>query len=216
MFTWTTDSASPIYQFSAGTHSHATQANRPAFNFSLRYRPSLAIETLVKAISEVEGVFSQPTPEVDTSGLNDGSLHLIVRYWTLPHLWLWRTKIRAVVAIKVACVRAEIKIPQPVPVTLCSRTLDPEWVLNFELGEGKSARVSEWEKSSFSPRTSSLLTSSPLTSSLNIHPLNPVHCCVAKSPSDFLLLTFQIKQKASQFPISAPANSILFFEPPLV
>jgi hypothetical protein len=35
---------------------------------------------LVKAISEVEGVFSQPTPEVDTSGLNDGSLHLIVRY----------------------------------------------------------------------------------------------------------------------------------------
>src|SRR4028118_1419692 len=51
VFTWTTDSASPIYPFSAGTHSHATQANRPAFNFSLRYRPSLAIETLVKAIS---------------------------------------------------------------------------------------------------------------------------------------------------------------------
>ncbi|HEY9301556.1 MAG TPA: hypothetical protein VIQ31_35380, partial [Phormidium sp.] len=74
--------------------------------------------------------------------------------------------------------------------------------------EGESARVSEWEKSSFSPRTSSLLTSS-----LNIHPLNPlnpVHCCVAELPSDFLLLTFQIKQKASQFLISAPANYILF------
>ncbi|WP_445171253.1 hypothetical protein [Microcoleus sp.] len=58
-----------------------------------------------------------------------------------------------------------------------------------------------------------------MTSSLNIHPLNPlnsVHCCVAEPPSDFLLLTFQIKQKASQFPISAPANCILFFEPPLV
>jgi hypothetical protein len=79
VFTWTTDSASPIYQFSGATDSHATKANRPAFNFSLRYRPSLAIETLVKAISEVEGVFSQPTPEVDTSGLKDGSLHLIVR-----------------------------------------------------------------------------------------------------------------------------------------
>ena len=26
------------YQFSAGTHSHAEQANRPAFNFRLRYR----------------------------------------------------------------------------------------------------------------------------------------------------------------------------------
>jgi len=79
VFTWTTDSASPIYQFCAGTHSHGTKANRPAFNFSLRYRPYLAIKTLVKAISEVEGVFSQPTPEVDTSGLKDGSLHLIVR-----------------------------------------------------------------------------------------------------------------------------------------
>jgi hypothetical protein len=94
VFTWTTDSASPIYQFSAGTHSHATQANRPAFNFSLGYRPSLAIETLVKAISEVEGVFWQPTPEADTSGLNDGSLHLIVRYGTLPQPQVRRTKTR--------------------------------------------------------------------------------------------------------------------------
>jgi len=100
----------------------------PLFNFRLRYRPSLAIETLVKAISEVEGVLSQPTPEVDTSSLNDGSLHLIVRYyWTLPEqAQVRRTKTRAVVAIKVACVRAEIKIPQPVPVTLYDRTLDRE------------------------------------------------------------------------------------------
>jgi hypothetical protein len=94
VFTWTNDSASPIYQFSAGTDSHATQANRPAFNFSLRYRPYLAIETLVKAISEVEGVFWQPTPEVDTSGLNDGSLHLIVRYWTLRQPQVRRTQTR--------------------------------------------------------------------------------------------------------------------------
>lgn len=49
--------------------------------------PSRAIETLVQAISEVEGVLSQPTPEVDISGLNDGYLHLIVRYWTLPELF---------------------------------------------------------------------------------------------------------------------------------
>lgn len=81
--------------------------------------PSLAIETLVKAISEVEGVFSQPAPEVDISGLNDGSLHIIVRYWTLPEqAQVRRTKTRAVVAIKAACDRAEIKIPQPVPVNL--------------------------------------------------------------------------------------------------
>jgi small conductance mechanosensitive channel len=80
---------------------------------------SLAIETLVKAISEVEGVLSQPTPEVDISTLNDGSLHLIVRYWTLPEqAQVRRIKTRAVVAIKAACDRADIKIPQPLPVKL--------------------------------------------------------------------------------------------------
>jgi len=42
---------------------------------------------LLKAISEVEGVFSQPTPEVDISGISDGYLHLIVRYWRLPELF---------------------------------------------------------------------------------------------------------------------------------
>jgi len=31
------------------------------------------METLVKAIAEVEGVLSQRTPEVDTSGINQGS-----------------------------------------------------------------------------------------------------------------------------------------------
>ena len=51
--------------------------------------------------------------------VNDGSLHLIVRYWTLPEqAQVRRTKTRAVVAIKAACDRAEIKIPQPVPVNL--------------------------------------------------------------------------------------------------
>ena len=69
--------------------------------------PSLAIETLVTAISEVEGVLSQPAPEVDISGINDGCLHLIVRYWTLPEqAQVRRTKTRAVVAMKAACDRA--------------------------------------------------------------------------------------------------------------
>ncbi len=80
--------------------------------------------------------------------------------------------------------------------------------MNFELGEGETGRVGEWEKSSFSPRTSS-----PLASSLNIHPLNPlnpVHWFVAELPSDFCHLTFQIKQKASRCYISAPPNCILF------
>ncbi|WP_333461601.1 hypothetical protein [Microcoleus sp. herbarium13] len=50
-------------------------------------QPSLAIETLVKAISEVEGVLSEPVPEVDISGINGGCLYLIVRYWTLRELF---------------------------------------------------------------------------------------------------------------------------------
>ncbi|MEG3986123.1 hypothetical protein QUA13_03045 [Microcoleus sp. S28C3] len=82
---------------------------------------------MFKVISEVEGVLSRPTPEVDNSSLNDGSLHLIVGYWTLPEqAQAGRTKTRAVVMIKVACVRADIKIPQPVPVTLHDRTFDRE------------------------------------------------------------------------------------------
>ncbi|MEG4531316.1 hypothetical protein [Microcoleus sp. D2_18a_D3] len=87
--------------------------------------------------------------DVDTSGFNDGSLHLIVRYWTLrEQAQVRRTNTRAVVAIKVACIRADIKIPQPVLVTLYDRTIYREGVLNFEWGEGESGRVGELEKSS--------------------------------------------------------------------
>ncbi|MEG4106408.1 hypothetical protein [Microcoleus sp. S13_C5] len=56
---------------------------------------------MVKAISEVEGVLSQTNREVDSSGIKQCSLHLILRYWTLqeqaqcdgqkPWLW-WRLK----------------------------------------------------------------------------------------------------------------------------
>ncbi|MEG4009202.1 hypothetical protein QUA41_20845 [Microcoleus sp. Pol11C1] len=79
---------------------------------------------MVKAISEVEGVLSQTTPKVDTSGINQDSLHLIVPYWKLPEqAQVRRTKTMVVVAIKVACVWADIKILQSVAVTLYDRTL---------------------------------------------------------------------------------------------
>lgn len=81
--------------------------------------PSFAIETLIQAISEVEGVLAKPAPEVDISSIRDGSLHLIVRYWTLPEkTQVRRTKTKALVALKTACDRTGIKIPQPVPVNL--------------------------------------------------------------------------------------------------
>ncbi|MEG3919400.1 hypothetical protein [Microcoleus sp. POL10_C6] len=64
------------------------------------------------------------TYDVDNSGFSDGSLHLIVRYWTLrEQAQVRRTNTRAVVAIKVACIRADIKIPQPILVTLYDRTI---------------------------------------------------------------------------------------------
>ncbi|MEG4211738.1 hypothetical protein [Microcoleus sp. S13_B4] len=61
--------------------------------------------------------------DVDTSGFNDG-YYLIVRYWTLrEQAQVRRTNTRAVVAIKVACIRADIKIPQPIVVTLYDQTI---------------------------------------------------------------------------------------------
>ncbi|MEG4119305.1 hypothetical protein QUA43_17765 [Microcoleus sp. N9_B4] len=82
---------------------------------------------MVKAISEVEGVLSQTTPEVDSLGINQDSLHLIVPYWKLQEQAQVRwTKTLVMVAIKVVCIRAEIKIPQLVLVTLYDRTIYPE------------------------------------------------------------------------------------------
>ncbi|MEG4964433.1 MULTISPECIES: hypothetical protein [unclassified Microcoleus] len=69
---------------------------------------------MFKAISEVEGVLSPPTAEVDNSSLNDRSLHLIVGYWTLPEqTQVGRTKTRVAVMIKVACVRPTLKSLNP-------------------------------------------------------------------------------------------------------
>ncbi len=80
---------------------------------------------MVKAISEVEGVLSQTTPEVDSLGINQDSLHLIVLYyWKLQEQARVRwTKTLVMVAIKVVCIRAKIKIPQLVLVTLYDRTI---------------------------------------------------------------------------------------------
>ncbi|MEG3969966.1 hypothetical protein QUA00_20430 [Microcoleus sp. T2B6] len=62
--------------------------------------------------------------DVDTSGFYDGSLHLIVRYWTLrQQAQVRRTNTRAVVAMKVTCIGADIRIPQSVLVTLYDRTI---------------------------------------------------------------------------------------------
>jgi hypothetical protein len=66
--------------------------------------------------------------------------------------------------------------------------------VSFELRVGRGeewerARVGEWE-SGKNP------LSSGFTFSLNLHPFNPLnllHCFVAELPSDFSLLTFQIK-----------------------
>ncbi|MEG4091935.1 hypothetical protein [Microcoleus sp. Pol12B4] len=79
---------------------------------------------MVKAISEVEGVLSQTTPEVESLGIKQDYLHLIFPHWKLQEqAQVQRTKTVVVEAIKVACVWGDIKILQSVAVTLYDRTL---------------------------------------------------------------------------------------------
>ncbi|MFE1743920.1 mechanosensitive ion channel family protein [Coleofasciculus sp. H7-2] len=74
-----------------------------------------AIETLFKAVSEVQGVLSKPAPEVDGLSFGDSSINLVVRYWTSPHkVDVRRTRTKVMIALKQACDRADINIPYPI------------------------------------------------------------------------------------------------------
>jgi small-conductance mechanosensitive channel len=74
-----------------------------------------AISTLIKTVSRVEGVLSNPAPEVDAVGFGDSSIDLMVRYWTLPQkVQVRQTRTRAIIALKEACEQANISIPYPI------------------------------------------------------------------------------------------------------
>lgn len=74
-----------------------------------------AVDVLLKAVSEVDGVLSHPAPEVDGLGFGESSIDFAVRYWTLPQkINVRRTKTKVIVALKQACDRTGINIPYPI------------------------------------------------------------------------------------------------------
>ena len=81
------------------------------------YNTSLdkARSILQQAISQVEGVVNDPSPEIDIVAFGDSSIDLLIRYWTTPRQQtIRRVQTQAILAIKKACDRADINIPYPI------------------------------------------------------------------------------------------------------
>lgn len=74
-----------------------------------------ARQVLLMALTDLEGVLSHPTAEVDVVGFGDSSIDLMVRYWTLPQkLHVRQTQTRVMMALKQACDDAAFNIPYPI------------------------------------------------------------------------------------------------------
>ena len=74
-----------------------------------------AIEVLDRAVSTVEGVLSEPPPEVDFVNFGESSVDLHVRYWTESQdIQVRRVKTQVILALKKACDTAGIVIPYPI------------------------------------------------------------------------------------------------------
>ncbi|WP_299412736.1 mechanosensitive ion channel family protein [Acaryochloris sp. IP29b_bin.148] len=70
---------------------------------------------LQRTIEQLDGVLSNPVPEVDLVGFGDSSIDFIVRYWTEPQqAKVRRIQTKAIIAIKKAFDRADITIPYPI------------------------------------------------------------------------------------------------------
>ena len=118
---------SPVRVLTAVAHRRTDLALGVDYNTDL----PRAIQTLLKTLTRVEGVLSNPAPEVDAVGFGDSSIDLMVRYWTLPQkVEVRQTQTRVVIALKEACEQANISIPYPI------RTL---YYHNQQLGDRQSA-----------------------------------------------------------------------------
>ena len=74
-----------------------------------------ASQVLEQTISQVDGVLSQPSPEIDLVSFGDSSIDFIIRYWTLPQQKQVRhVKTKAITSIKKALDNANISIPYPI------------------------------------------------------------------------------------------------------
>lgn len=74
-----------------------------------------ARQVLLMALTDVEGVASNPAVEVDITGFGDSSIDFVVRYWTRPQmLHVRQTQTRVMLALKQACDEADFNIPYPI------------------------------------------------------------------------------------------------------
>lgn len=92
-------------------------ARRTDLGIGLDYNTPLpeARQTLLRALTQVEGVLADPAPEVDLVGFGDSSIDFMVRYWTAsPIAQVRRTKSHVVMALKQACDQADFSIPYPI------------------------------------------------------------------------------------------------------
>ncbi|MEW6497621.1 MAG: mechanosensitive ion channel family protein [Cyanobacteriota bacterium] len=76
---------------------------------------SEAAALLQETIMDVEGVLSDPVPEIDLVSFGDSSIDFVVRYWTLPQQKQVRyVKTKAIISINKAFNRVGISIPYPI------------------------------------------------------------------------------------------------------
>jgi small conductance mechanosensitive channel len=74
-----------------------------------------AVKILQQTIQSIEGVFDNPTPEIDLVNFGDSSIDFVVRYWTAPQKREVRhVQTKAILAIKKALDEANINIPYPI------------------------------------------------------------------------------------------------------
>lgn len=95
----------------------AFETRRTDLSVGVDYNTPLpkASEVLQQTIAEVEGVRTEPAPEIDLVSFGDSSIDFIIRYWTAPQQKeVRRVQTRAIIAIKKAFDRAEIGIPYPI------------------------------------------------------------------------------------------------------
>ena len=75
----------------------------------------LAKQTFLEVINRVDGVLSDPAPEVDVVGFGDSSIDFKLRYWTTPQMAeVRRIQTQLAMALKAACDEAGISIPYPI------------------------------------------------------------------------------------------------------
>lgn len=74
-----------------------------------------ARQVLLMALSDVDGILSHPSAEVDLTSFGDSAITFVVRYWTKPQkVHVRQTQSQVVVALKKACDQVDFNIPYPI------------------------------------------------------------------------------------------------------